>query len=157
MIQFKSRFLRPAEAILCLVARNIGGTLGMTLVFDLKTTIDTVTHSEVIKSESPCYEMQDIGIKVTNPFESTGEFRVILVESADNESPINLLTNSLENSGAPSSNHSSFRKGAIGGGPDLKNVKARTDHGQKKDNLNESSVDEDSGHYVPNDPEILKS
>ena len=65
MIQFKSRFLRPAEAILCLVARNIGGTLGMTLVFDLKTTIDTVTHSEVIKSESPCYEMQDIAIKVS--------------------------------------------------------------------------------------------
>ena len=63
-IQFKSRFLRPADAVLCLVARNIGGTLGMTLVFDLKTTIESVTHSEVIKSESPCYEMQNINLKV---------------------------------------------------------------------------------------------
>ncbi|XP_075257847.1 cilia- and flagella-associated protein 47-like isoform X3 [Convolutriloba macropyga] len=161
MIQFKSRFLRPADAVLCLVARNIGGTLGMTLVFNLKTTIDSVTHSEVIKSESPCYEMQNINLKVTNPFDTAGNFNVVLVESADSDSPITRLTTSVNNaSGAPRCSSGLPNGGPQGsGGPDLSHVRSKIDHGQKtKSSPDESyNVDETTEEYVPNDPEILQT
>ena len=133
----------------------------MTLVFNLKTTIDSVTHSEVIKSESPCYEMQNINLKVTNPFDTAGNFNVVLVESADSDSPITRLTTSVNNaSGAPRCSSGLPNGGPQGsGGPDLSHVRSKIDHGQKtKSSPDESyNVDETTEEYVPNDPEILQS
>ena len=156
MISFKSRFLRPADAVLCLVARSIGGTLGMTLVFNLKTTIESVTHSEVIKSESPCYEMQNINLKVTNPFEAAGEFQVVLVEGTDADSPITRLTNSVKGvTGA--ANASKATSSSASGAPDFQNVRSKTDHGQKsKQTPDESLVEDANEEFAPN-PEILQS
>ena len=42
-IEFKSRFLRPAEAVLVLVGRRAGSSVGSTLVFNLRTQIDNIT------------------------------------------------------------------------------------------------------------------
>lgn len=41
-IQFTSRFLRPAEAILVLVGRRQGSAVGTTLTFNLRTQIDSI-------------------------------------------------------------------------------------------------------------------
>ena len=36
----------------------------------------------MIKTESPCYELEKILVPVTNPFKESGEFRIILVEAS---------------------------------------------------------------------------
>ena len=42
-IEFRSRFLRPAEAVLVLVGRRHGANVGSTLVFNMRTQIDDIT------------------------------------------------------------------------------------------------------------------
>lgn len=42
-VEFTSRFLRPAEAILVLVGRRHGSAVGSTLTFNLRTQIDNIT------------------------------------------------------------------------------------------------------------------
>ena len=42
-VEFTSRFLRPAEAVLVLVGRRQGSSVGSTLVFTLTTQIDNVS------------------------------------------------------------------------------------------------------------------
>lgn len=94
-VEFTSRFLRPAEAILVLVGRRHGSAVGSTLTFNLRTQIDNITPKHVIKTESPCYELERIPLKVTNPFDEGGEFRVVLVEASadllDPNKPANLM------------------------------------------------------------------
>lgn len=41
-IEFQSRFLRPAEAVLVLIGRRQGSAVGSTLVFDLGTQVDNI-------------------------------------------------------------------------------------------------------------------
>ena len=41
-IEFKSRFLRPAEGILVLVGRRQGSAIGSTLTFSLRTQVDNI-------------------------------------------------------------------------------------------------------------------
>lgn len=41
-VEFVSRFLRPAEAVLVLVGRRQGSSMGTTLVFNLHTLIDNI-------------------------------------------------------------------------------------------------------------------
>ena len=41
-IEFTSRFLRPAEAILVLVGRRQGTAIGSTLTFNLRTQVDNI-------------------------------------------------------------------------------------------------------------------
>ena len=43
VVEFTSRYLRPAEAVLVLVGRRHGAQMGSTLVFNLKTQIDDIT------------------------------------------------------------------------------------------------------------------
>ena len=97
--------------------------------------------------------------KVSNPFDAAGHFRVVLVESADADSPVSRLTNSIKNSsftsGAPRS-AAALSSGAKGS--KLNKVKSKIDHGLKtKTELDESYLDETVEEYVPNDPEILLS
>lgn len=42
-VEFTSRFLRPAEAMLVLVGRRHGSAVGSTLTFNLRTQIDNIT------------------------------------------------------------------------------------------------------------------
>lgn len=42
-VNFTSRFLRPAQAVLVLVGRRAGAATGTTLVFNLRTVIDNIT------------------------------------------------------------------------------------------------------------------
>jgi len=42
-IEFTSRFLRPAEAILVLVGRRQGSAVGTTLTFSLRTQVENIT------------------------------------------------------------------------------------------------------------------
>ena len=41
-VEFTSRFLRPAEAILVLVGRRQGSAIGSTLTFSLRTQVDNI-------------------------------------------------------------------------------------------------------------------
>lgn len=43
MVEFTSRFLRPAEAVLVLVGRRQGSSVGSTLVFKLNSQVDGAT------------------------------------------------------------------------------------------------------------------
>ncbi len=42
-VEFCSRFLRPAEAVLALVGRRQGASVGSTLVFTLSAQVDNVS------------------------------------------------------------------------------------------------------------------
>ena len=44
-IEYKSRFLRPCEASLIFVGKKAGTTVGSTLVFTLKGSVETVLPS----------------------------------------------------------------------------------------------------------------
>ncbi|XP_070190234.1 cilia and flagella-associated protein 47-like isoform X3 [Littorina saxatilis] len=101
-VEFTSRYLRPAEAMLVLVGTRQGSSTGTTLTFKLRTQIDNITPSKrtgggqkkmgssqkgsdqkcTYKVESPCYELERIILNVENPFEEPGRFRIILVESS---------------------------------------------------------------------------
>ena len=41
-LEFTSRFLRPAEAVLVLVGRRQGASVGSTLVFTLRSVVDSI-------------------------------------------------------------------------------------------------------------------
>ncbi|KAL3884217.1 hypothetical protein ACJMK2_030436, partial [Sinanodonta woodiana] len=82
VVEFKSRFLRPAEAILVLVGRRQGSAVGTTLTFNLQTQVDNITPMNIIKCESPCFELEKIPLEITNPFSEGGEFRIVLVEAS---------------------------------------------------------------------------
>ena len=49
-VEFKSRFLRPAEAVLVLVGRRQGAATGNTLTFNLTTEIDNIKPKVIILS-----------------------------------------------------------------------------------------------------------
>jgi hypothetical protein len=52
-VQFISRFLRPARAVLVLVGRRYGASVGTTLVFTLTTAIDNI--SPKVSSQATCH------------------------------------------------------------------------------------------------------
>ncbi|KAM6211408.1 cilia- and flagella-associated protein 47 [Sarcoramphus papa] len=80
-VEFTSRFLRPAEAVLLLVSKSVGGTEGATLTFSLKSEVKHIEPADILKCKSPCYELKKVILNVTNPFRTDGIFRVILLES----------------------------------------------------------------------------
>ncbi|XP_068773049.1 cilia- and flagella-associated protein 47 isoform X2 [Struthio camelus] len=80
-VEFTSRFLHPAEAMLLLISKSVGGIGGATLTFSLKSKVKHIEPAEVLKCKSPCYELKKVTLNVTNPFRTDGIFRVILLES----------------------------------------------------------------------------
>ncbi|KAH0624768.1 hypothetical protein JD844_032547 [Phrynosoma platyrhinos] len=80
-VEFTSRFLYPAEAILLLVSKPLIGVGGVTMTFSLKTKVTSVKPVGTLKCKSPCYELKKLSLQVTSPFKIDGPFRVILVES----------------------------------------------------------------------------
>ncbi|XP_075446373.1 cilia- and flagella-associated protein 47 isoform X3 [Ascaphus truei] len=80
-LEFKSRFLRPAEATLLLVSRPANGVSGTTMAFSLQSQVTSVVPTVILKHESPCYELNKINLSIQSPFKAAGEFRVILMES----------------------------------------------------------------------------
>ncbi|XP_074672980.1 cilia- and flagella-associated protein 47 [Strix aluco] len=80
-VEFTSRFLRPAEAVLLLISKSVGGIAGATLTFSLKSEVNHIEPADILKCKSPCYELKKVILNVTNPFRTHGIFRVILLES----------------------------------------------------------------------------
>ncbi|PKU37726.1 hypothetical protein llap_11971 [Limosa lapponica baueri] len=80
-VEFTSRFLHPAEAVLLLISKNVGGIDGATLTFSLKSEVNHIEPAGILKCKSPCYELKKVILNVTNPFRNDGIFRVILLES----------------------------------------------------------------------------
>ncbi|XP_062983760.1 cilia- and flagella-associated protein 47 [Elgaria multicarinata webbii] len=80
-VEFTSRFLYPAEAVLLLVSKALSGVGGATMTFTLKTKISHVKPAGILKCKSPCYELRKLSLHVTSPFKTDGPFSVILVES----------------------------------------------------------------------------
>ncbi|XP_035189456.1 cilia- and flagella-associated protein 47 [Oxyura jamaicensis] len=80
-VEFTSHFLRPAEAVLLLISKSVGGIGGATLSFSLKSEVKHIEPADILKFKSPCYELKKVVLNVTNPFRTDGIFRVILLES----------------------------------------------------------------------------
>ena len=55
-VEFMSRFLRPAEAVLVLVGRRQGSLVGSTLVFNLTTQIDNISSKVMSTNRSNLLE-----------------------------------------------------------------------------------------------------
>ncbi|NXW90318.1 CFA47 protein, partial [Alopecoenas beccarii] len=56
-VEFTSRFLRPAEAVLLLISKSVGGIGGATLTFSLKSEVKHIEPADILKCKSPCYEL----------------------------------------------------------------------------------------------------
>ncbi|KFO04701.1 hypothetical protein N312_10927, partial [Balearica regulorum gibbericeps] len=56
-VEFTSRFLRPAEAVLLLISKSVGGIDGATLTFSLKSEVKHIEPADILKCKSPCYEL----------------------------------------------------------------------------------------------------
>ncbi|KFZ66292.1 hypothetical protein N321_07182, partial [Antrostomus carolinensis] len=56
-VEFTSRFLRPAEAVLLLISKTVGGIHGATLTFSLKSEVKHIRPADILKCKSPCYEL----------------------------------------------------------------------------------------------------
>ncbi|KFZ68127.1 hypothetical protein N338_08164, partial [Podiceps cristatus] len=56
-VEFTSRFLRPAEAVLLLISKRVGGINGATLTFFLKSEVKHFEPADILKCKSPCYEL----------------------------------------------------------------------------------------------------
>ncbi|NXJ91043.1 CFA47 protein, partial [Corythaixoides concolor] len=56
-VKFSSRFVRPAEAMLLLVSKSVGGINGATLTFSLKSEVKHIEPADILKCKSPCYEL----------------------------------------------------------------------------------------------------
>ncbi|XP_015276849.1 PREDICTED: cilia- and flagella-associated protein 47 [Gekko japonicus] len=80
-VEFTSRFLHPAEAMLLLVSKTSTGVGGATMTFSLKTRINQIKPAGLLKCRSPCYELNTVILQVKSPFKTSGPFSVILVES----------------------------------------------------------------------------
>ncbi|XP_066477404.1 cilia- and flagella-associated protein 47 [Tiliqua scincoides] len=80
-VEFTSRFLYPAEAVLLFVSKPLTGVGGTTLTFSLKAKIICVKLAGTLKCRSPCYELKTVNLQVNSPFKMDGPFSVILVES----------------------------------------------------------------------------
>lgn len=112
-VQFRSRFLRPAEAVLLLIGRRTNSNAGATTVFKMRSHVNSIKPVAVEKVESPCYDLHCIQLPITNPFNEAGTFRVVLVES---ESDLLTTTNQTLGQRTPTK-----RK---------KKIKAKVDHGR---------------------------
>ena len=70
---FKSRLIRPAEAILLLVGVRTTGTdshqqpstVGTTLVFSLHGSVNNISPNGTLRVEGPCYEMVPVTLPVS--------------------------------------------------------------------------------------------
>ncbi|NWX22622.1 CFA47 protein, partial [Aegotheles bennettii] len=56
-VEFTSRFLCPAEAVLLLISKSVGGIDGVTLTFSLKSEVKHIDPAGILKCKSPCYEL----------------------------------------------------------------------------------------------------
>ncbi|XP_077000992.1 cilia- and flagella-associated protein 47 isoform X2 [Tamandua tetradactyla] len=81
-VKFTSRFLHPAEASLLLISKTKNATGGTTMTFALKGEVLSFKAVEIIKCETPCYQWKEVTVNINNPFHSSGNFNVILVESS---------------------------------------------------------------------------
>ncbi|XP_040280927.1 cilia- and flagella-associated protein 47 [Bufo bufo] len=82
-VEYKSRFLHPAEATMLLAAKPISGAGGTTLSFSLQSRLTDLAPTVQLKQESPCYELEKICLSVESPYKRHGKFRVILLESSN--------------------------------------------------------------------------
>ena len=76
-VLFTSRLIRPAEAVLVLVGRRESGhggigrapaTIGTTLVFNMKTAVDDIHPTSIVKTETPCYQLTKVLVPVMRFF-----------------------------------------------------------------------------------------
>uniref|UniRef100_A0A1I8GWP8 Calponin-homology (CH) domain-containing protein n=1 Tax=Macrostomum lignano TaxID=282301 RepID=A0A1I8GWP8_9PLAT len=91
-VEFRSRFLRPAEAVLLLIGRPSGPHQGSTQVFRLVTQVNSIQPISTVQVASHCYELKPVRLNVVNPFNCEAVFAVSLVEGGTDQ----LLLNACE-------------------------------------------------------------
>ncbi|KAM9836041.1 cilia and flagella-associated protein 47-like [Aulostomus maculatus] len=80
-VRFNCSFLRSMEAVLVLASSCLRGT---TVAFKLKTCINRVKPTNIVKWSSPCYEPKVIHVPIVNPLSKDAKFTVVLVETTFN-------------------------------------------------------------------------
>ncbi|KAM9320035.1 LOW QUALITY PROTEIN: cilia- and flagella-associated protein 47 [Gastrophryne carolinensis] len=80
-VDYRNRFLHPAEATLLLVSRPANGAGGTTVAFSLQSRLSNLVFTDQLKQESQCYELENLTFPVQSPYNVNGRFSVILVES----------------------------------------------------------------------------
>ena len=77
-VEFRPRFSRPSKARLVLHSRRRGALTAATLVFEITSGASTFVPLRKIRCETPCYELRAVDIEVSNPFQTTGHFKLSL-------------------------------------------------------------------------------
>ncbi|XP_021565976.1 cilia- and flagella-associated protein 47, partial [Carlito syrichta] len=91
-VKFTNRFLHPAEASLLLISKPKNAVGGVSMTFALRGEVHNFKGIEIIKCKSPCYQWKKVTVNVKNPFQTAGDFSVILVESSTFvSSPLQLI------------------------------------------------------------------
>ncbi|XP_048459067.1 cilia and flagella-associated protein 47-like [Rhincodon typus] len=80
-VEFKSRFLKPVEALLIFASRLGKGVAAATTTFLLISQINGVNPTDTFKCESPCYKQKIMQLNISNPLNLRGLFRIVLLQT----------------------------------------------------------------------------
>ncbi|CAH8871783.1 unnamed protein product [Trichobilharzia szidati] len=80
-LEYKSRFLKPTEAIFLAVSQRQNGCHGKNLSFILSGTVGGLEALQAKVVRSPCYQMTEFKLPVINPYKTGGIFQITVIES----------------------------------------------------------------------------
>ncbi|CAH8660570.1 unnamed protein product [Heterobilharzia americana] len=80
-IEYKSRFLKPTEAIFLAVSQRQNTFQGKNLSFLLSGSVGGLEMLPVKVVKSPCYQMTEFKLPVINPYKLDGIFQITVIES----------------------------------------------------------------------------
>lgn len=80
-IQLTASHIRSGSAVLILAPKRAAPLYGSTLVFELKSEIESAPPRNILKASTPCYVMARIPVIVKNIFDRKAVFNVILVQN----------------------------------------------------------------------------
>jgi len=86
-VRLSPRFTRAVEARITFFALPAAtpGPRPLPMVFALRSHVESKQPTEVVEADAFCYEVKQVDVKVTNPYDAAGSFSLTLVNSVSIE------------------------------------------------------------------------